>query len=404
MEEFDPEKTVEEYDFKLISMWIRVFGLPLGQMNRHTGERIGDDFHELLEVDVGHDGRAMGKYLRVKVKLDITVPIMRGFVLDRDKKEGKDPGVVGVEEIGSEQKRKKGMLWCGFEYEHMPDFCYTCGVIRHGEKECSTRPTRGAVPQFGSWLRAEVHHRRNDAAMYGRGQGSRSLSGSEGSQERRGGFGWGKGSKGSGSNAISWKKDVGKSTSSDQAMRQGEAEVTSPLKIDKAREDDPGESRVSKRLPFQDVPTVQPGPNRIDMEITDTRVDGDGEVQDHGTQMVGAEEVLGTILARGDNLPVDDAVLANLHMPGMRGKRFKRRGRAEGQGDQERMHVSLGKRGGEQAEIEGSHDAKKKRGEGQIDQGMEHIQLAGGITMESGNPNTISAGLHEQPRREQWKS
>ncbi|KAI5007877.1 hypothetical protein ZWY2020_008925 [Hordeum vulgare] len=284
-------------------MWIRVFGLPLGQMNRHTGERIGDDFHELLEVDVGHDGRAMGKYLCVKVKLDITVPLMRGFVLDRDKKEGKGSGVVGVEEEVSGHKRTKGLLWCKFEYEHMPDFCYTCGVVGHGEKECSTRPTRGEVPQFGPWLRAEVHHRRNDVTVYGRGQGSQSLSGSEGSQERRGGFGLGKGSKGSGSNAVSWKKDVGKSTSSDQVLRQGEAEVTSLLKIDKARKEDPGESRVSKRLPFQDVPTVQPCPDCIDMEIINTVVGGDGEVKDQGNQKVGTEEELGTILKTGDDCP-----------------------------------------------------------------------------------------------------
>ncbi|KAI5019378.1 hypothetical protein ZWY2020_044266 [Hordeum vulgare] len=150
-------------------------------MNRHTGGRIGDDFHELVEVDVGHDGRAVGKYLRVKVKLDITVPLMRGFVLDRDKKEGKESGAVDAEEECSGQKRKKGLLWCRFEYEHMSYFSYTCGVIGHGEKDCSTRPTRGDVPQFGPWLRAEVHHRRNDVGVYGRGQGSRSLSGSEGS-------------------------------------------------------------------------------------------------------------------------------------------------------------------------------------------------------------------------------
>ncbi|KAE8770391.1 hypothetical protein D1007_57857 [Hordeum vulgare] len=300
MEEFDPEKTVEEYDFKLIPMWIHVFGLPLGQMNRHTRERIGDDFHELLEVDVGHDGRAMGKYLRVKVKLDITVPLMRGFVLDRDKKEGKGSGVVGVEEEVSGHKRTKGLLCCRFEYEHMLDFCYTCGVVGHGEKECSTRPTRGEVPQFGPWLRAEVHHRRNDVTVYGRGQGSRSLSGSEGSQEGRGGFGWGKGSKGSGSNAVSWKKDVGKSTSSDQVLRQGEAE---------------------------DVPTVQPCPDRIDMEITNTVVGGDREVKDQGNQKVGTEEELGTILARGDDLSADGAAAANLKMPEVRGRRGVQEGR-----------------------------------------------------------------------------
>ncbi|XP_073360407.1 uncharacterized protein [Aegilops tauschii subsp. strangulata] len=84
MEEFDPDKTVEEYEFNIIPMWIRDFGLPLGSMNRDTGELIGKDFHDLVEVDVGHDGKAAGKFLRIKVKLDIKLPLMRGFVLERE--------------------------------------------------------------------------------------------------------------------------------------------------------------------------------------------------------------------------------------------------------------------------------------------------------------------------------
>ncbi|XBJ18032.1 hypothetical protein VPH35_009303 [Triticum aestivum] len=148
MEEFDPEKTVDEYEFNLIPMWIRVFGLPLGYMNRATGERIGADFHDLVEVDVRHDGKAVGKFLRVKVKLDIKEPLMRGFVLDRGEKKGKDDAEE-MEVIGeTKKKKKKEMLWCRFEYEYMPDFCYTCGVIGHGEKDCSSKPIRGEAPQF----------------------------------------------------------------------------------------------------------------------------------------------------------------------------------------------------------------------------------------------------------------
>lgn len=98
-------------------------------------------------MDVGHDGKAVGKYLRVKVKLDITVPLMRGFVLDREKKaNGSEVEEVSKGEDSSKKKKKKELLWCRFEYEHMPDFCYTCGIIGHGEKECSSRPVRGEAP------------------------------------------------------------------------------------------------------------------------------------------------------------------------------------------------------------------------------------------------------------------
>lgn len=61
-------------------------------MNRAVGELIGRDFHEVLDVDVGHDGRAVGKFLQVKVKLDINEPLMRAFTLDREKGTGKAQG------------------------------------------------------------------------------------------------------------------------------------------------------------------------------------------------------------------------------------------------------------------------------------------------------------------------
>lgn len=148
MEEYDPDKTVDEYEFNLIPIWIRVFGLPLGSMNRTMGELIGKDFHEVLDVDVGHNGTAVGKFLRVKVRLDITEPLMRGFMLDREKDKVKDGEGVS----GNDMNKKKRLLWCRFEYEYMPDFCYTCGVIGHGEKECKIKPNREEAPQYGPWL------------------------------------------------------------------------------------------------------------------------------------------------------------------------------------------------------------------------------------------------------------
>ncbi|KAE8819266.1 hypothetical protein D1007_02761 [Hordeum vulgare] len=231
MEEFDSEKTVDEYEFKLIPMWIRVFGLPLGQMNRDTGERIGADFHELVEVEVGFDGMAVGKYLRVKVKLNITIPLMRG----------------------------------------------------HGEKDCLTRPLKGDVPQFGPWLRAEVYHRKTDGGVYGRGHNSRSISGSEGSQERRRTIGWGKGSRGSGSNAASWKKEDTTNTSSDKATRQEETEVTSPLKITAERGEDGTASRVTKRLPFKSTPDDQARSDRVDMDVIDASMEEKGMRRTEGS-------------------------------------------------------------------------------------------------------------------------
>ncbi|XBH97522.1 hypothetical protein VPH35_127179 [Triticum aestivum] len=157
MEEYDPEKTTDEYEFRFIPIWVRVYGLPVGSMNREAGEKIGEDIGEVLEVDVGPDGTTAGNFLRIKVRLDIRKALMRFFLLDRGDKSGvKDMNMD--EGVGGKQRE---MLWCRFEYEYLPDFCYTCGVIGHGEKECKLRVKKGEAPQFGPWLRVMEEGRRS---------------------------------------------------------------------------------------------------------------------------------------------------------------------------------------------------------------------------------------------------
>ncbi|KAI5018022.1 hypothetical protein ZWY2020_042910 [Hordeum vulgare] len=170
MEDFDPDKTVDEYEFSIIPMWIRVYGLPLGSMNRAMGERIGKDFTETLDVDVGYDGKAIGKFLRIKVKLNINTPLMRGFVLERES----DNEQMGEEENQQDITKKRKLRWCRFEYEHLPDFCYTCGIIGHREKECKLKPAKNEAPQFGPWMRAEEENKKYVEGGRGKGMSSRS--------------------------------------------------------------------------------------------------------------------------------------------------------------------------------------------------------------------------------------
>ncbi|XBJ08228.1 hypothetical protein VPH35_013586 [Triticum aestivum] len=37
MEDFVPSKTIDEYHFKMIPIWVRVHGIPMGVMSRETG-------------------------------------------------------------------------------------------------------------------------------------------------------------------------------------------------------------------------------------------------------------------------------------------------------------------------------------------------------------------------------
>ncbi|KAI4981448.1 hypothetical protein ZWY2020_021940 [Hordeum vulgare] len=123
LEEYDPMKRIDEYKFDSVPIWIRVLRLPLGSMDRDVGELIGNGVGEFMEVEVGDDDRAEGEYLKVKVRIDIKKPLMRGTMM----------------QFGEKGKSE----WCPFEYEYLPEFCYTCGIIGHEAKECSVKLTRG---------------------------------------------------------------------------------------------------------------------------------------------------------------------------------------------------------------------------------------------------------------------
>lgn len=77
---------------------------------------------QFLDVDVEENGTAAGRYMRIKVRINIQIPLMRGVTLD-------------LEEENEEA------LWCPLEYEFLPDFCYGCRVIGRVDKSC--KPARG---------------------------------------------------------------------------------------------------------------------------------------------------------------------------------------------------------------------------------------------------------------------
>lgn len=71
MADFDEAKTLDEMEFNLIPIWVRVVNLPLGMMDEEMGRIIGDKIGTFKEADVGEDGKAMGNLLRIKVIIDI---------------------------------------------------------------------------------------------------------------------------------------------------------------------------------------------------------------------------------------------------------------------------------------------------------------------------------------------
>ncbi|KAK7850647.1 uncharacterized protein CFP56_044066 [Quercus suber] len=121
----------------------QIHNLPLKSITRETGRAIGAKLEEVLDVDVAESRVHWGKFLRVRVQIDVTKKIVRGkrIVIE-----------------GGEQR------WITFKYERLPNFCYHCGLLSHGLKDCEERNGVDeqldlSKLQYGAWLHGEAPRR-----------------------------------------------------------------------------------------------------------------------------------------------------------------------------------------------------------------------------------------------------
>ncbi|KAF4347816.1 hypothetical protein G4B88_012929 [Cannabis sativa] len=122
---------ISKMNFDFTSFWISINNVPLACMTelfaREWGERIGK-----LE-----DIKIVNGTMKVRVRMNIIEPLKRGLR-------------VAIDDQGNE-------VSLIFQYDHLPDFCYDCGIIGHKALDCPLKDFAGDNPQFdsgrfGSWL------------------------------------------------------------------------------------------------------------------------------------------------------------------------------------------------------------------------------------------------------------
>lgn len=91
-----------------------MYNLPLACMGTVVGFQIGSSVGEVEDVDIVDDGVDWGQFLRVHILLDLSKPLSRGQML----------------------KLHNKSVWITFQYEKIPNFCFKCGIIRHGVEGC----------------------------------------------------------------------------------------------------------------------------------------------------------------------------------------------------------------------------------------------------------------------------
>lgn len=116
LQHYDECLRPSEIKFDRMDIWIRILNLPLGWMNRHRGERAMNLVGEVKKMDVDKDGKASGSYLRARVAIDVVKPLRRGVLL--------------------KTKKDASPEWFDIQYEKLPFFCMSCGIMGHSELEC----------------------------------------------------------------------------------------------------------------------------------------------------------------------------------------------------------------------------------------------------------------------------
>ena len=115
LQRYDTDILVRDLVFTKALFWVQVHNISVRFMNTKVAEGICDivgDIQKSTKV-VDDDG---GYFMRVRVSIDITLPLCRGRVITMENGE---------------------KHWVNFKYECLPNFCFWCGRLNHSDKDCT---------------------------------------------------------------------------------------------------------------------------------------------------------------------------------------------------------------------------------------------------------------------------
>ncbi|WJX61420.1 hypothetical protein P8452_46512 [Trifolium repens] len=126
-------------DFTHAPVWIQLWGLPPHCKTKKMGESIGNLLGKFENAEFyEYPGKKM--IIKIKVAIKVEKPIKTGLL------------------IGN---HRDGTTWIDFRYEKLPQVCFGCGILGHGDTLCQNEPLNGEdVAPLGPWIQSNQYGRR----------------------------------------------------------------------------------------------------------------------------------------------------------------------------------------------------------------------------------------------------
>ncbi|KAF7827072.1 uncharacterized protein G2W53_018236 [Senna tora] len=116
IDKWQPEMTTDNLHINTVAVWLRFSGVPLELISNYVAFRLGEIAGEVVELDPDNDSRKNMEFLRVKVLLNLTKPLLMGTFFP----------------LSSRTK-----VWLSCMPERTYRLCEQCGRIGHLDKDCN---------------------------------------------------------------------------------------------------------------------------------------------------------------------------------------------------------------------------------------------------------------------------
>jgi hypothetical protein len=132
LQNFDADLKPQDMKFNKLAVWVRILNLPFGYMQEKWGKLIAGMIGcegSVPKVDCDNLGRCWGSFMRARIEVETNKPLMRGVTIY--------------------SQRRKVSEWFQVQYEQLPHYCFSCGILGHSSIECKNpgeRDEEGRLP------------------------------------------------------------------------------------------------------------------------------------------------------------------------------------------------------------------------------------------------------------------